>query len=92
MRVCKEIVFKQIGAKIVYYRKLNGLTQEKLAEFAHISTSALGRIERGKYNHNISVAVLIDIANGLKIDFSVLFEFSEMEKKNVVYVRRWIAV
>lgn len=81
MRVCKEIVFKQIGAKIVYYRKLNGLTQEKLAGFAHISTSALGRIERGKYNHNISVAVLIDIANGLKIDFSVLFEFSEMEKK-----------
>ena len=81
MSMRKNVVFKQIGAKILYYRKLNGLTQEKLASSANISSSALGRIERGTYNQNVSVAILIDIASALEIDFSVLFDFSDDEKE-----------
>ena len=80
-QVHKETVFKQIGAKIIYYRKLRELTQEELAGLSHISSSTLGKIERGKYNHNVSVAVLIDIAYGLGIDFSTLFDFNEVEKE-----------
>lgn len=81
MQVQKDIVFKQIGAKINYYRKIKELTQGELAELSHISVSTLGKIESGKYNHNISVSVLIDIAIGLNIEFSVLFDFSNVEKE-----------
>ena len=81
MQVQKDIVFKQIGAKINYYRKLRELTQGELAELSHISVSTLGKIESGKYNHNISVSVLIDIAIGLDIEFPILFDFSNVEKE-----------
>ena len=51
----KQILFKQIGAKIAYYRTLRDISQEELAQKAHVSQSALSRIERGKYNDNVSV-------------------------------------
>ena len=57
------------------------MTQEDLAKVSNISQSALGRIERGKYNNNISLSVLMDIANGLEMDFTLLLTFSEDEKK-----------
>jgi transcriptional regulator with XRE-family HTH domain len=81
MSTRKDIVFKQIGTKVLYFRRLNGLTQDRLAELANISPSALGRIERGTYNHNVSVAILIDIADALDIDFSVLLDFRDDEKE-----------
>lgn len=79
--VRKTIIYKQIGAKIAYYRTLRGLTQEELAARIHVSKSTLGRIERGKYNQNVSVSILLDVAEGLKIDMSLLVTFSEQEKK-----------
>ena len=80
MKVPKDIIFRQIGRKIAYYRKLRKLTQEELAEIAYMSQSTLGRIERGCYNHNIPMSVLIDIADALGIDFSLLITFDEKEK------------
>ena len=64
----KAVVFKQIGAKIAYYRTLRGMHQVVLAEKIGISSSVLSRIERGKYNENVSVSMLLDIAEGLGID------------------------
>ena len=32
MDIQQEIIFRQIGAKVAYYRTLRGITQEKLAE------------------------------------------------------------
>ena len=80
MYVRKGVIFRQIGAKIAYYRKLKGLTQEELAAASNLSRSALGRIERGQYNGNVSLSVLIDIAGGLHIDFALLLIFSEAER------------
>ena len=80
MNVNKDIIFKEIGGKVAYYRKLRGLTQENLASIAHISQSSVGRIERGRYNHNIPMSVLMDIADALGIDFSLLITFDEKEK------------
>ena len=77
----KEILFRQIGAKIAYYRTLRGLTQEQLASRINVNKSTIGRIERGKYNHNISVSILMDIAEGLHVDLALFFTFSEQEKK-----------
>ena len=85
MGIRRDIFFRQIGAKIAYYRTLYGLEQSQLAEKVHISQSTLSRIERGKYGDNISVSLLLDIAEGLEIDPSLLTTFSGLEKKMWTY-------
>ena len=81
MDISKKILFKQIGAKIAYYRTLRNMTQRDLAKKANISRSALSRIECGKYNDNVSVSLLFDIADGLRIDTALLMTFDETEKQ-----------
>ena len=81
MDVRKKILLKQIGAKIAYYRTLRDLKQEELAALSHISQSVLSRIESGKYNDTLSVPMLLDIADGLQIDMSLLVSFNETEKQ-----------
>jgi len=77
----RDIFYRQIGAKIAYYRTLYGMEQSQLAEKIHISQSTLSRIERGKYGENISIAMLLDIAEGLEIDPSLLTTFTGLEKE-----------
>lgn len=79
--ISKKILFKQIGAKIAYYRTLRNMTQKELAKRAKISRSALSRIECGKYNDNVSVSLLFNIAEGLRIDTALLMTFNETEKQ-----------
>ena len=76
----KEILFRQIGAKIAYYRTLRDMSQKELAKRANMSVSSLSKIERGRYNDNVSVSLLFDIADGLQIDITMLVTFSDMEK------------
>ena len=79
--VRKRILFKQVGAKIAYYRTLREMSQKDLAKKAHITQSALSRIERGRYNNNISVSLLIDLADCLQIDVALLVTFNDAEKQ-----------
>lgn len=67
MNVPREIIFRQIGAKVAYYRTLRGMSQEKLAEKMNLHKSVLSRIERGKYHNDISVSTLLDIAEKLQV-------------------------
>ena len=85
MGISRDVFYRQIGAKIAYYRTLHGLEQNQLADKVHISQSTLSRIERGKYGDNISIALLLDIAEGLDIDPSLLTTFSSMEKSMWAY-------
>ena len=71
--------YKQIGRKIAYFRSLRNLTQAELAEKINISISSLGKIERGVYNNNVSLTILMSIANGLNIDLVMLLSFDEKE-------------
>ena len=68
MDVRKAIIFKQIGAKIAYYRTLSGLHQVDLANKIGVSKSVLSRIERGKYNDNMILSILVDTLNSYKED------------------------
>ena len=68
MDVRKAIIFKQIGAKIAYYRILSGLHQVDLANKIGVSKSVLSRIERGKYNDNMILSILVDTLNSYKED------------------------
>lgn len=79
----KELFLRQVGAKISYFRMIMNMSQQELAEKAHISQSAMSRIERGKYNENISLMLLYDIAEGLHIDISMLVDFDEKETKMI---------
>lgn len=81
MEIRKRIVFKQIGAKIAYYRTLRGLKQEESAQHIGVSKSVLSRVERGQYNNNVSVSMLFDIAEALQIELALLVTFNDAEKK-----------
>ena len=66
--------YKKLGAHIVYYRKINGLTQEKLAEEVGISPQYLSRIENGNYPKSVSLSTLMRIAEKLNVTISTLTE------------------
>lgn len=77
----RNIIFRQIGAKIAYYRTLRQLHQSELAELAHISASVLSKIERGRYNEHISVEMILDVAEALKINPAVFLTFNDDERR-----------
>ncbi len=66
--------YKKIGAKIVYYRMLQGMSQEQLAEKIGISQSYLSKIEKGKYDRNVPFTTLMLIAQALEIDVCELIK------------------
>lgn len=67
--------YRQIGLNIAHYRKLKHLTQEQLAEKAHISRGHLSRIEAANVTTYFSIAVLLDIAEALETEASRLLNF-----------------
>lgn len=69
--------YRKIGAKIVYFRMLQGLTQEQLAEKVGISPSYLSKIEHGAYPKNLSLTTLLLIAEALTIDICELIKEQE---------------
>ena len=75
----KEIYKKryiEIGLKIAYYRKLNGLTQEQLAEKIGINSKYLSNIETPSFIQPISLKVLFSIADCLGIPPHKFLEFN----------------
>ena len=56
---------ESIGMRVRYYRKLNGMSQEELAERTKTSRVFISNIERGESNP--SLETIIDIANALYI-------------------------
>ena len=76
----RDMFFRQIGAKITYERTIHGMTQEELAASTHINQSTLSRVENGKYNENLSMAMLLDIADALGITPELFFQFSADER------------
>ena len=77
----REFIYKRIGAKVAYFRISHGLTQEEMADRVHMSRSTLSKIEHGNYNRSISLDLLLDIADGLGIDLSMLFVLDRKEEE-----------
>ncbi len=76
MMKCKNYdVWQAIGLNILYYRKLQGLTQMELAELCNISRNHIQRIETAACSCTLDT--LIDIASALNIPIKKLFEFKE---------------
>ena len=68
-------IYRRIGLNISYFRKVRGLTQENLAEMAHISRGYLSCIEAPNIAQSFSISTLFDIADALGVEPQVLFEF-----------------
>ena len=66
--------FIQMGLNIAYFRKLQRLTQESLAEKVGVSRTHISNIEAPKVEKSLSLELLFDIADALGVDTSKLFE------------------
>lgn len=64
--------YKNIGIKISKYRIKRGLTQEQLANKVGVSYSYITQIEAPNVVKKMSLEVLYDIADVLKIDIKDL--------------------
>lgn len=66
-----KIIYKeqccQIGLKIACYRKLRGLTQERLAEKAGVTPAFTGHLEVPNIARALSLGTLFDIAAVLEV-------------------------
>lgn len=67
----------ELGLNIAFYRKREGMTQEQLAEKAGMSRQYLGEIEAPNMITTMSLEVLFNIANALRIPVSKLLEFRD---------------
>jgi transcriptional regulator with XRE-family HTH domain len=73
MKTSYDERYRQIAKKIVYYRNLQGLSQEAFAEKIGISKSYLSKIEAPNSTKAYSLDVLFAIADGLEVDVINLF-------------------
>lgn len=76
----KEIYRKKyinLGLKISYYRKIRGMTQEKLAEAIEKDPSYIGQIEAPNVCKAISLDTLFDISTILNVPSSKFLDFED---------------
>lgn len=73
---------KESGKRIAKLRKERGLTQDQLAEKLNISTSNLGKLERGLQGVSIDLLVEISCFFGVSIDYILLGE--EIQRQEVI--------
>ena len=64
----------EIGLKIAYYRKKNGMTQEQFAERVGISPGYLSQVETPSFVQPISLKTLFAMADTFQIPPSKLLE------------------
>ena len=77
----RKLIYKHIGARIAYFRTLNDMSQEDLAQRIHLSRGTLGKIERGIYGSSISLDTLLDISDELGLDLNMLISSDPEERQ-----------
>ena len=77
----RKLIYKHIGARIAYFRTLNELSQEELAQRIHLSRATLGKIERGIYGSSISLDTLLDIAEVLGLELNMIISSDSEERQ-----------
>jgi len=65
----------QIGLNVRFYRNLENLTQEELAERAGISIPSVSRLENPNQYSNTELMTLLKIAIALGVSPAKFFEF-----------------
>ncbi|WP_342600177.1 helix-turn-helix domain-containing protein [Psychrobacillus sp. FSL H8-0483] len=78
-----EFPKEEVGKRIRYLRRLQGLTSEELARLAGVSQSMISQIERGQVSP--SLETLWKLSHSLKVP---VFSFFETEVSNAVTISR----
>lgn len=73
MKIIHKEKYKLLGLNIAYYRKLNGYTQETLAEKLDVDRTTISKIELA--TSGVSLDIIFDIADLFGIPAEKLFEF-----------------
>ncbi|WP_303176457.1 helix-turn-helix domain-containing protein [Paraprevotella xylaniphila] len=68
----KENILIQFGQEVQRLRNEKGLSQEQLAEIAHVHRTYIGMIERAE--KNITLLNIEKIAKALKVNIKDLFD------------------
>ena len=82
-----ENVYKDIGANIVFHRRLRGLTQVVLARNVNIGVGKLSRIERGIEVADIPLSVYLRIAESMSVPIIELLKTTDV-KVNICVNKR----
>ena len=77
MKEERALQYKMIGLNIAYYRKLRGMSQLELATAVGISRNHMSNIETPNKPTSLSLEVLLDIAEALRISAKSLLTFEE---------------
>ena len=78
MKLDYEFEYMQLGLKIAYYRKLNGFTQEELAEKIDKTPAFIGHVEAPNIQKAISLDTLFDISKALDIPVHKFLIFEDL--------------
>lgn len=84
------LLYRLIGIRIMYYRTLRGWNQDDLAKHAGVSKSTISKIEQGKYGLNLSVAMILKMAETLNVRMEVLLVPNNQDSKVIDDMRRGI--
>ncbi len=74
-------ILVKLGNRIKELRKMQGLSQEKLAAKANLHYTYIGAVERGE--RNLSLQSIEKIAKGLNVSIAELFSFPERPSTEV---------
>ena len=77
----KVSIYDTVRYNIRKYRILKGMTQQELADAAELSHGYIREIESTKMKTTFSLDAVEKIAEGLGIDFKLLFEEVYEEKR-----------
>ncbi len=79
VRINKTNIYDTVRYNIRKYRKLNNMTQQELADAAELSHGYIREIESSKMKTTFSLDAVEKIADGLGINFKLLFD--EIDEK-----------
>jgi len=74
-----ENVYKDIGANIIFHRRLRGLTQMMLAQRLNIGVAKLSKIERGIDVLEQPLSIYLRIAEQMNISIMELFKTTDVK-------------
>ena len=74
-------IYDTVRKNIKKYRLLKGMTQQELADASDFSHGYIREIESIRMGSTFSLDAVEKIANGLGINFKLLFDESDDEKK-----------
>ena len=79
MPITNKNIYDTVRVNIKKYRKLKGMTQQELADAAGYSHGYIREIESIKMASTFSLDAVERIANGLDINFKLLFEENDKQ-------------